>query len=245
MLVPHPEFPRISDTAAQRIQTSPMCDDLSSNKQNQKGVSPMANNTIKRFLAFILITCMIISSNVLTAAGQEALSQTYTQYAYIIATLNKRLATRTGPGTQYDEPGSFLSAGQTVFVLSKAYDQRNEIWWVQVEFSAGGNSYRAYTGTKRFSDLDLNDLPEEYIRGTCYIPFASITGYYGPSDSYKKISRKIPGQRDVDIIALAYDSDRVFFQIEFYDSGINCWRRAWVDENDVSRNYYYEGVPSW
>ena len=61
-------------------------------------------------------------------------SWNYTSYAYVNATLNSRLATRTGPSTTYDEPGSFFSAGHNVTVLSRAYDTRNNIWWVQVEF---------------------------------------------------------------------------------------------------------------
>ena len=35
----------------------------------------------------------------------------YTQYSSVWATSNRRLATRTGPGTEYDEPGSFNQAG--------------------------------------------------------------------------------------------------------------------------------------
>ena len=80
----------------------------------------------------------------------------YTTYAYITGTLNAKLATRTGPGTQYDEPGTFLSAGSQVTVLSKAYDTRNEIWWIQVEFSVSGSRYRAYTGLKRFTNLNVS-----------------------------------------------------------------------------------------
>ena len=44
------------------------------------------------------------------------------------ATTKMRLATRSGPGTQYTEPGTFLSAGHTVTVHTKSYDSRNGIW---------------------------------------------------------------------------------------------------------------------
>ena len=191
----------------------------------------MTKKMICRLLAVFFTAVLLISS--------AAYCEDITYFAYVPATLNQRLATRTGPGTQYDEPGSFFSAGTTVTVLSKAYDQRNGIWWVQVEFSSGGNRYRAYTGVKRFYDLDLNRIPEERTLGYCFIPFASIAGYYGPSYSYKRIARDVPGGADVDIIAVANDSGRTFYQIEFYDSGIGSWRRAWVDYNDVSRDYFY------
>ena len=91
----------------------------------------------------------------------------YSNYSHIQCTLNTRLSTRTGPGTTYDEPGSFLSAGKTVTVLSKTYDQKNEIWWVQVEFSENGKTYWAYTGVKRLNGLNLSNVPEEIVIGTC------------------------------------------------------------------------------
>ena len=51
----------------------------------------------------------------------------YTNYSHIQCTLNNQLATRTGPSTRYDEPGTFLSAGKYVTALSKVYDQNSEI----------------------------------------------------------------------------------------------------------------------
>ena len=85
----------------------------------------------------------------------------YTQYAYVTGTLNARLATRTGPGTQYDEPGSFLSAGSKVTVLSKAYDQRNGIWWVKCEIPYKKEIRVLWTGWKRFDHnvTDLESIP--------------------------------------------------------------------------------------
>ena len=60
-------------------------------------------------------------------APQQSTSSSgnYTQYASVTGTLNQRLSTRTGPSTKYDEPGSFLRAGDRVTVLSKAWDDDN------------------------------------------------------------------------------------------------------------------------
>ena len=63
-----------------------------------------------------------------------------------------RLSTRSGPGTQYQEPGTFFRndtwKGKTVRVLKKATG--NGVWWVQVDFQTdNGNSYRVWTGKKR------------------------------------------------------------------------------------------------
>ena len=164
-----------------------------------------------------------------------------TVFARITVTLNQRLATRTGPGTQYDEPGSFFSAGTRVTALSRAYDQRNGIWWIHVEFTANGERYRAYTGAKRFSDLNLYSLPEEQVLGYCYVP-ENIPAFYGPSEQYKRIRRDVPGGRDVDIIAVSSESGRDFYQVEFYDPNAGCTRRAWVRMNDVSRDYFYDNA---
>ena len=192
----------------------------------------------QQIVAILLVTGFLFAFDI--AVGKTASAENFTYFANVTVTLNQRLATRTGPGTQYDEPGSFLSAGSRVTALSKAYDQRNGIWWVQVEFSSGGNRYRAYTGAKRFDNLNLSYLPEERVLGYCFIPFSTITGYYGPSYSYQQIARAIPGRTDVDIIAVAKGSGTTFYQIEFYDSGIGRSRRAWVDFNDVSRDYFYD-----
>ena len=193
---------------------------------------------MKHLLRFVLILLAMMLVIVSCTAEDDYVATT--SFAYVTGTLNQRLATRTGPGTQYDEPDSFFSAGTRVTLLSKAYDQRNGIWWVQVEFSENGSRYRAYTGAKRFSDLNLNQLPEERKLGYCFIPFESIAGYYGPSYSYQRIARNVPGHDDVEIIAISKDSGTYFYQVEFYDSGIGCWRRAWVNYNDVSRDYFYD-----
>ena len=55
-----------------------------------------------------------------------------------IGRLNQQIATRSGPGTEYFEPGSFLRKGDYVTVHTKVWDSVNEIWWVQVEFTEGG-----------------------------------------------------------------------------------------------------------
>lgn len=166
-----------------------------------------------------------------------------TQYASGYAVLNSKLATRTGPGTQYDEPGTFLSSGSQVRVLSRAYDSRNEIWWVQVEFSENGTLYRAYTGAKRFNGLNLNTLPEESVIGSCRVGY-SQEGYYGPSYRYARIQRKVPSGVQCRIYGYVYGAgpdDSDFIQIEFYDSALQQTRRAWVPDWAVDDYILYNG----
>ncbi len=154
----------------------------------------------------------------------------------------KRISTRTGPGTGYDEPGSFLSKGDTVTVLSKVWDGANGIYWVQVEFTAGRHLYRAYTGSWRFDGLDVGRVRDESVIGTCVTPGYSQTGYYGPGYQYREIKAQVPADTSCSICALEND----FLQLEFYDSAQGCMRRAWVLEpfvdnytlwNDQAYNY--------
>jgi hypothetical protein len=160
-------------------------------------------------------------------------SGSYTDYAYVTAVLNSRLASRTGPSTNYDEPGSFFSAGTSVTVLSRAYDSRNNIWWVQVEFYYSSSWYRVYTGVKRFNNLNLNAIPEEYQIGECKLA-GSATGRYGPGTGYAAIKRALPAYASCAVYGYADGGNGDYVQIECYDSGLSQYRRAWVPVSAVS-----------
>ena len=75
-----------------------------------------------------------------------------------------KLSTRTGPGTQYDEGGTYSVKNQWIRVLAKAWDDRNGIWWVKCEIPYHGEIRVLWTGWKRFdhSSMSLDSVPEEY-----------------------------------------------------------------------------------
>lgn len=88
--------------------------------------------------------------------GQNNLK--YSQNGYLMGYTIDRLSTRSGPGTTYSETGSYNNTKNTwVEVSCRAWDSRNEIWWVQVHI---GNQW-LWTGYKRFdsSTLPLDDIP--------------------------------------------------------------------------------------
>lgn len=163
-----------------------------------------------------------------------------TPYSYVTGTLNRKLATRTGPSTKYDEPGSFLYAGAMVTVHSRSYDSVNEIWWLQVEFTADGARYWAYTGVQRVDGINLYSILEEKQIGECTVS-QSTPCYYGPSYEYKRISRNVPAGVSCKIFGYVYNDPSDFIQIEFYDSGAGCLRRAWVPDWSVDNYYMYNG----
>ena len=178
-----------------------------------------------RFLAFFLCICLVL-------AAVPALAASYPTQ------LTMRLSTRTGPSASYTEPGTFFSdwEGVTVNALSKA--QGNGVWWVQVEFTYGGQMYRAYTGAKRIS-LDPSVLPAEETLGVATLSNVSGSGRYGPGNHYASIPDALPAYADGSIIA--YENNWV--QFDFTDSNTGMKRRVWLPADKLSINWY-GGQPS-
>lgn len=92
------------------------------------------------------------------SANYSQSSNNNSQGGYALAI--QKLATRTGPGTQYDEPGTFNVAGQWIHILAKHYDV-NDVCWVKCEIPTSNGTIIAWTGWKRFdhSTLDINSVP--------------------------------------------------------------------------------------
>ncbi len=185
---------------------------------------------IRKTAAFLLALILCLATAQVTAAN-------YTYYSSVWATANDKLATRTGPGTQYDEPGTFNVNGQSMKILSKAFD--GNIWWLQVEIRTSRGTAWAYTGLKRFNNVNLDQIPEEKIIGTCTTAF-DMTGYYSPvmSDEYA-IKQIVPGGVKCSIYGYYndpyYDGGNGeggcdYIQIEFYDPAVRQYRRAWVPD---------------
>lgn len=147
------------------------------------------------------------------------------------ATLSQRIATRSGPGTRFDEPGSFFASGDEVKVLTKVYDNYNNIIWFQIEFQYKNEWYRAYTTETRVN-IDPSLVPSE---PDIYDPLDTRTAlkktyvYFGPGTHYKKFTASVihPGNR-CDIYAI----ENGWAQIEYTDYGSpedpQPQRRGWV-----------------
>jgi uncharacterized protein YraI len=156
----------------------------------------------------------------------------------ITAGLLMRLSTRTGPGTQYDEPGTYFQnswSATQVQVISSAWDKYNKIWWVQVDFTASGKKFRAYTGLKRVS-VDINSLYQEQALGSAMMTSAA-RAYWGPGRDYTEAQYNVPNHTSVTV----YGSENGFVQVEFYDArtatDARSLRRAWVTASAVSGHW--------
>ena len=140
-----------------------------------------------------------------------------------------RLSTRSGPGTQYQEPGTFFRndtwKGKTVRVLKKATG--NGVWWVQVDFQTdNGNSYRVWTGKKRV-DVNLDRVQEEIPIGDCDV-YATSDTRWGPGGSYAAAKISIR----TNAVGVLYQLENGWADVEYYgDDGSH--GRVWVPQSAI------------
>ena len=152
----------------------------------------------------------------------------YPSNAGAIGYANKRLATRSGPGTMYDEPGSFLSAASEVKVVGKSWDDNNNLYWYHFEFEYKNEWYRLYTTDSRIDVADVSLIPDQPARGdpldTKYSLYECDI-YYGPGKTYARVrnANMDEGKRcDVYVI------ENGWALVDYYDYGRDVNRRGWI-----------------
>ena len=158
---------------------------------------------------------------------------TYPNTSGVTARLLMRLSTRSGPSTRYDEPGTFFNSSwqsQTVRVLGKSWDSRNDIWWVLVDFSSGGTRYRAWTGLKRVN-VNINSIPEIYSIGEGTI--SATDTWRGPGSNYAKGPR-VNSWKDV----VAFSRENGYVEVEYYNPSNDRIYRCWVPEYNAQISYH-------
>lgn len=170
----------------------------------------------------------------ITPVPQTAAPSTDYPSEGVIAPLLKTAATRSGPSNDYDEPGSFFSAGDYVNVVSKAWDSENGLWWFQIEFSYRGEWMRAYTPANRV-DLDPSRVPTENDDGDAREVLLDHRVYFGPGYDYKmyKVSLLYEGSRAV-IYGYEEVDGLLWAQIHYHDYATDEDRRGWVPAEVLS-----------
>ena len=167
---------------------------------------------MKRKLALLLCLVMVMAAACASAS--------------VKATLTARMATRSGPGTKYTEMGSYFSRGTKVTAVSRSFDSRNNVWWIQVEFKYRNAYRRAYTGRRRMSVVS-NQLPEEKL--ICRVSVVDrIVPRYGPGEKYESHTRSIAAGTTGEV----YYQEDGWFQLE-YKSAAGKMRRVWLPEEAV------------
>lgn len=145
----------------------------------------------------------------------------------VYVTLNQRLATRSGPSTNYDELGSYFSAGTEVKAISRAWDSRNDIWWVQVEFSYNGTMRRAYTGLKRLN-MNVKRVPAEKIIYNGATVLHDSQTAWGPGENYAQHNNTVYAGT----CGVIYSIERNYAQFEYNDGKLN--HRVWIPITNLS-----------
>ena len=140
-----------------------------------------------------------------------------------------RLSTRSGPGTVYQEPGTFFRnntwKGRTVRVLKKG--RGDGVWWVQVDFQTdNGNKYRVWTGKKRV-DVDLDKVSEEIPIGDCDI-YATSDTRWGPGGSYAAANVVLR----TNAVGNLYEIENGWADVEYYCND-GSHGRVWVPQGCV------------
>ena len=146
-------------------------------------------------------------------------------------TLSQKMATRSGPGTGFEEFGSFLQPGDSVILYSRYYNANDEIWWVQAEFTYRGVTRRVYTGAKRIRE-DISALPVEEALGSA-VMIADAAPCFGPHSRYGMMEGKVyAGQKGT-----LWARENGYAQFEYFDQGLRKRRRVWIPEQSVRLEY--------
>ena len=164
---------------------------------------------MKKLTAIFLALCLLLPCSL--AFADAAYGRLY-----------QRIATRTGPGTHYTEPGTFLGAGDYVTVHTKVWDNTNRIWWVQVEFDWGNDRCRAYTGAWRMN-VDLSDVPQERALGSVRVN-ADADAFAGPGIIYTLWNDTVYRGTN----ATLYEVENGYGHIECWNSRQGKYWRVWV-----------------
>ena len=140
----------------------------------------------------------------------------YFSYTGLKASLNQKMATRTGPNTKYTEPGTFAqSTSISVFYQTSG----NGVMWGMVEFKHNGEWYRLYTGMKRINSTSI--IPkdsEDYIN--VYLK-SSVVPKYGPGERYAIQPDKLPSVGKVK--AYYQENGYVMVDYEGFDQVVRGW----------------------
>ena len=137
----------------------------------------------------------------------------------------ERIPTRSGPGTNYTELGSYFQANTWVKAISAAYDNSNGIWWIQVELTYSGELRRVYTGVKRLY-MSADQVPVEQAESGAVVT-RSVYAYWGPGYGYARYGDRIPAGTSGTI----WQREGAYAQFEFYDQSRQLLRRVWIPES--------------
>lgn len=170
---------------------------------------------------------LCIADVMLAAQQNTPVSTQEPAFQPIETKLLMRMATRSGPSTQYEGLGSYFKEGYDVKVLSLCYDNGGTPW-VQVEFTYQNRLRRAYTGLKRV-DVDEALLPREEWLADATVA-REVTPRFGPGTDYAARNLTLPAG----LWGSIYAYENGWAQFEYYDEAESVYRRVWVLTDDLN-----------
>lgn len=181
---------------------------------------------MKKMSVLLLIALLLIPACAAAYTNPKTGRQVYyTEPVY--ASLNQEMMTRTGPGTQYSSPGTFLRKGDRAKLISVYYDH-NSVGWVQAEFSINGRPVRLYTGLKRFDGMRNHNLYYDDVRCEGSFLRSSCTPLLGPGYEYLSLNMTLRSGSEVYIVGCEGN----FYQCDFYGPDGNL-HRGWFPGSEV------------
>ena len=145
--------------------------------------------------------------------------------SYMILTIDN-VSSRSGPGTEYRETGTYKVKGQYLPVISIAFDEENNIFWLQCEIKYQNQLRRVYTGMKRFDQSyfeSLVEVPYEFPKEDPIKVLKTSKAMYGPGEGYDTYS-KLTVDKGQMVTLVAIENDYAMVE---WTTSIQSYR-AWV-----------------
>lgn len=139
----------------------------------------------------------------------------------IAASLNQKMALRSGPGTKYTELGTYPQSTPIV-----VYEQEigGSVSWAMLEFRGEGGLIRAYTGMKRI-DSDKTIPWANTVTFDAKLAF-DATPRRGPGEEYASLNRTLRAGAKI----VVYHAELGYVMADFTFPGDEQMTRAWIPE---------------
>lgn len=143
----------------------------------------------------------------------------------IEATLNQKMALRSGPGTKYTELGTYPK--DTPITL---YEQEigGTVSWGQLEFHGNGGLIRAYTGMKRIDASQEAPWANTVTRDA--VLTSDVTPRRGPGENYAPCGQSLGRGARLTL----YHEENGYVTADFTFPGDEQLTRAWIPADCVS-----------
>jgi len=151
----------------------------------------------------------ILPGSVMQGSGNQYIDYRgtpYFTYSPFAAKATQKLATRSGPGTQYTDTLTYPQSTQI-----DAYDVVNasDAAWVCIEFTYRSEKYMLYTGQKRVNVGGVLSTVQEEETFTAVIT-QELTPHYGPGYAYALSKNAVPAGSQVQGIYQSVDGWLMF-----------------------------------